>query len=56
MLGPARLGGNRALTRFAMSKERFVERQAGTIYRNIVRDYAPLLHTMAERIQALAWE
>lgn len=32
------------------------ESLAKRIYGNIVKDYAPLLSTMAERIQALSWD
>lgn len=39
-----------------LTSHAYDEALAGSIYRNVVRDYAPLLGAMAARIQALAWD
>ncbi len=39
-----------------LTSHAYDEALAEGIHRNVVRDYAPLLGTMAARIQALAWD
>ena len=39
-----------------LTSHAYDEALAGSIYRHVVRDYAPLLGAMAGRIQSLAWE